>query len=396
MLNSARTLALSFLGSVAILPLLVLPVMVGSLVDYLGMTESLAGWAAAAGFLGGALAAVVISLRIHHLDLRKLALYGLLVMLTCDAACIAAPSLPTWLFFALRFLSGIGAAGAYASVMSAFARTRQPDRAYGLFMAMQFAGSAIGLYGLPFLLPLAGIEGLYISFVVAEIVAVSLVSSLPDREERQAQVVPDIIEWRILLTRTALVCLLGIFLFEAANMAHFTYAERIGLTAGLNNGQIGAVLGIATFLGIPAALAVVWFGERWGHFVPVLIGTSCQILALVVLVFAPSAVVYILAMCMLASAWAFSLPYIHAIEAEIDPGGSVVVAGGFATSLGGFIGPAGAAMLIHPGAYSTMLISAAVALLFVIGLMRYVCARVRSGPQFLSSTTNGRSPLPSE
>ena len=376
MLNSARIFALSILGSVAIVPLLVLPVMVGSFVDYLGMTESIAGWAASASFLGGALAAFVLSLRIHQLDLRRLAWAGLLVMLVCDAACIAAASLPTWTFFALRFFSGVGAAGAYASVIAAFARTREPDRAYGLFMAIQFAGSAVGLYGLPFLLPHTGIGGLYITFVITELVALSFVGSLPDRNERQAQAVPDMIEWRILLRRTSLVCLLGICFYEAANMSHFTYAERIGLSTGLGNEQVGAVLGIATILGIPAALMVVWLGERWGHFVPVLIGASCQFLALLLLVLIPSPAVYILAMCMLASAWAFSLPYFQAIEAELDPGGSVVVAGGFATSLGGFIGPATAAILVLPGAYNNMLMAAGGTYVLVIGLMRYVCLQM--------------------
>ena len=81
MQNINRILILSVLGSITLLPLLVLPVMVGGLIDYIEMSQSVAGWAASMGFLGGALVAILISLRIHHLDLRRLAWGGLTIML---------------------------------------------------------------------------------------------------------------------------------------------------------------------------------------------------------------------------------------------------------------------------------------------------------------------------
>lgn len=269
--------------------------------------------------------------------------------------------------------------------MGAFARSREPDRAYGLFMAMQFTLSAAGLYGLPFLLPLAGIEGLFVGFTLLNLLAFRLVGKLPDSKDRLANAIPETIEWRILLSRMSLLCLLGICLFEAATMAHFTYAERIGLTTGLSHGQIGEILAFATILGIPAALAVVVLGDRWGYFLPVLLGASCQIIAVLMLTLGSNPMIYILAMCMLATGWAFSLPYFQAIEAVIDPGGSVVVAGGFATAFGGFIGPAVAATLVRPGIYSAMLLTAAVIYLLVILLMRFVCSFLGRGSTPTSS-----------
>ncbi|MGI9205282.1 MAG: hypothetical protein ACR2Q3_14800, partial [Woeseiaceae bacterium] len=52
-----RTIRLSALGSIAILPILILPTMVGALIEYSGFTESEAGWLATAGFVGSALGA---------------------------------------------------------------------------------------------------------------------------------------------------------------------------------------------------------------------------------------------------------------------------------------------------------------------------------------------------
>ena len=147
--NVRRTVLLSFLGAISLMPLLVLPVMVGSFVDHLSLSDSQAGYVASAGFLGGALAAIFISLRIHHVDLRLMAYSGLGLMVLADGGSIVAQYMPFWMFVSLRFLSGIGGAAAYASVMGSFAGWREPDRAYGLFMAIQFALARQGCVACP-------------------------------------------------------------------------------------------------------------------------------------------------------------------------------------------------------------------------------------------------------
>ena len=370
--QAGRTSLLALLGSIALFPLLVLPVIVGGFVDHIGLTESEAGWATAVGALGAALTAIPVALTIHHVDLRRLALSGLIVMAIADCLSIAAPSIPVWSFFLLRFLSGVGAACVYASVMSAYATWKEPDRAYGLFMAVQFAVSAAGLYGLPLILPIIGIAGLYAGITALDLVATALITRLPDSGERKGAGAHAPLEWHVILRRTSLVCLLGIGLFEAANMAHFAYAERIGLSFSLEASQVGAILGIVTVVGIPGAFAVVWLGDRFGHFKPIAIAVVCQVTALVLLLTGSAQAIYVIAMCLLSIAWAFALPYFQAIEADLDPGGSVVVAGGFATGMGASVGPAVAAMLVIPGQYSGIYVAAAMTYLVVLGLMRYV------------------------
>ena len=374
--NLRRTVLLSFLGAISLMPLLVLPVMVGSFVDHLSLSDSQAGYVASAGFLGGALAAIFISLRIHHVDLRLMAYSGLGLMVLADGGSIVAQHMPFWMFVSLRFLSGIGGAAAYASVMGSFAGWREPDRAYGLFMAIQFAFSAAGLYGLPWILPDTGVAGILVLFTVLDILALFLVARLPAGTERPGAGLKATVEWRVILASTSLLCLLAIGLFEAANMAHFTYADRIGVSFGLEGEQIGLVLGIATMLGIPAGFGVYIVGSRFGRFRPILAAVLIQVAGLILLKSGESQTSYVIAMCMLAPCWGFALPYFQAIEANIDPGGSVVVAGGFATSFGGFIGPAIAASLVSAGYYGQMIITAGATLFVVIALMRVVTLRM--------------------
>lgn len=374
--SAKRTILLSLLGSVSLLPLLVLPVMVGAFVDHLGLTESGAGWLASAGFLGSATGAILFALRIHHLDLRKIALAGLSLMIICDLASVGAVALPGGLLIGLRYVSGFGSAAVYAAVMTTYARRREPDRAYGLFMAMQFVFSAVGLYALPWLMPAVGIAGLFMIFVLLELAALMTLGQLPYRHERLGRVSGAPLEWNVLLTRTAIACLLGIGLFESYNMAQFTYVERMGQSMGFDADQIGMMLGVSTLLGIPGGFGVTLLGARFGHFKPILFAILAQVFAFCLLLFGTSQGSYFLALCLMGGAWGFTLPYFQAIEADIDRGGTVVVAGSFATGLAGFVGPAVAATLIRPGDYSVMLMTCIAVCLVVILLARYVTARV--------------------
>ena len=371
-----RTVLLALLGSVSLMPLLVLPVMVGGFVDYLGMTQSGAGWAASAGFLGSATGAILVALRIHHLDLRKIALAGLIVMIICDTASMIAASLPGWLFLVLRFGTGVGSAAVFAAVMTTYARRCEPDRAYGLFMAMTFAFSALGLYTLPSIMPALGITGLFVVFTLLDLIALGLLPRLPYRHERLGRVPGAPMEWRVLTARTSVACLFGFGMFEAYNMANYTYVERIGRSIGLEGGEIGLALGVSTIFGIPGGFGVTWLGARFGHFKPIAVAISVQAFALLGLLYGTGMLSYFIALCLMGFAWGFSLPYFYAIEAEIDRGGTVVVAGGFATGFAGFIGPATAASLVSPGDYSTLILSCVTVCLAVILLMRYVTARV--------------------
>jgi MFS family permease len=375
--NVRRTLLMAALGSVALMPLLVLPVMVGSFVDHLGLSDSEAGYVASAGFLGGAMAAFYISLRIHHLSLRRLAFIGLGILILTDGISIAAAQLPAGVFVALRFISGAGGVAAYASVMSAYAGWREPDRAYGLFMAIQFLVSSVGLFGLPWILPDTGVSGLFALFTMLDVAALLLVVQLPGSDERKPAGSGSPVEWRVILAQTSLLCLLGIGLFEASNMASFTYAERIGVSFGLQGSEIGLVLGTATLLGIPAAFGVFLLGSRFGRYPPILVTALIQSSALLILLTGPGELKYVISMCLMAMGWGFALPYFQAIEAQIDPRGSVVVAGGFATSFGGFLGPALAASLISPGSYGGMIVTASASYIVVIILMRMVSLRMR-------------------
>ena len=91
--------------------------------------------------------------------------------------------------------------------------------------------------------------------------------------------------------------------------------------------------------------------------------------ALAWLLFPTGTSTYVVSMCALGFAWSFGLPFFYAVEARLDPGGSVVVVGGFFTSIGSVAGPALAATLVAPGGYNRMLFAAICIYALVMSLM---------------------------
>ena len=353
--ETMRIVRASIIGSVSILPILILPIMVGALVDHAGFTEAAAGWVAAVGFAGSALGALAVGLRIQHLDPRKLAVLGLIILTVFDAASTLVSQLPVWLFVTLRFMSGVGGAITYAAVMTTIAATNNPARGYGIFMVFQFGLGAVLLYGLPLVLPDIGVAGMYLSMAAAAAFSLLLKGSVMHRE---AAVEDAAIEMHMLIKPAAILAMVGIGLYETANFMQYTYADRIGVGFGLTEYQIGEILGFSMLIGIPAALTVVWISDRFGQLAPLTAALILSIAALTALLFPSGAVTYVAAMCAFGFAWAFGLAYFYAIEARIDPGGSVVVVGGFFSACGNTAGPAIAATLVSPRGYDDVLVAA--------------------------------------
>lgn len=356
----------SILGSVAVLPILILPSMVGALVDLAGFTEGEAGWVAAVGFTGSALGAIGTGLRIQHFDPRRLAVFGLLVLAIFDGASLLVSQLPVWLFLVFRFISGFGGAVAYAAVMTTIAASNNQERGYGIFMVFQFGISAFLLYTLPIALAEIGVVGMFAAMAFAAALSLLLRNSVIHR----APIVEDAaIEIHMLLKPAAILAMVGIGFYETANFVWYTYSDRIGVSIGLDVVRIGEILGFSAMLGIPAALIVVWTGDRFGQIGPLSFAVLLAVGAELWLLFPTGVSTYVVSMAVLSFAWALGLPYFYAVEARLDPGGSVVVVGGFFTNAGSVAGPAIAASLVAPDGYNQVLLAGIGIYVLVIGLM---------------------------
>jgi len=341
----------SFIGTVGLSALMILPILVGSYVDYLGFAEDTAGWISAANLSGIALMTLVVSLKTKHWPLAKIAGYGLVVMIVFDILTLYFHSLPS--FAVLRFASGMGGGAAQAAVAAAIARLMHSDKGFGIYIAFQFILPAIGLFAFPALLPDIGFNGMIIILIVLEVVALLMVPVLMNyplpASSLDAEADSDVFEIGLILQKPAMLSILGLCAYGAANAAIWAYADRMGINVGLSNEDTGTVLSIVTTIAVLGALFVIWLQDRFGHLVPLSTGIACQIVGLLLLIYFASPIGYIVGMGLYNIAWAFTWPYFLSIQADLDHTGTVVVAGQFSNLVGNSMGPAMAAFLVGSG-----------------------------------------------
>ena len=151
----------SVIGTISLMPLLILPAMIGVLVDETTLTETQAGLSASIYFLGGAVVALLMALRMHRLDLRRVATIALVLAALGDIASgFVANEMAS--FMTVRFITGIGTGAAYTATLGAFARLSDVDRGFAMFVTLQFLVSGLGLYLLPVYSSLLGVSGLFV------------------------------------------------------------------------------------------------------------------------------------------------------------------------------------------------------------------------------------------
>jgi len=363
--------AFSIIGTVTLMPLLVLPAMIGVLVDNAGMSEQWAGWSASANFLASAIVGLLVALRVHRLNLRQLSTWALTFAIAADVASgFTAGS--TMIFFAARIVAGIMLGATYVAAVSSFARYDGFERGFGLYVTLQFIVSGLGLYVVPVYADQIGAMGLFGAFAVLDLLALGFARFLPSEKADDSGDAESRSELKILLGLTSIMAILGFAAFEAANNAQFTYIERFGVFLGVSDQRIGSSLLIASLVGIPGAFSIVVIGQRFGTLGPLVFGITIAMAGLATLVFADSYAAYFFGSCCMGFSWAFCLPFIQSFLATIDRKGSAIAAGTSLSTLGSAVGPGLAAVVVADNAYGNVFMLSIG--LFVVTMLFFIVA----------------------
>ena len=363
---------LSFLATAGLFYVNIMAALVTGLSDGLGIKPASAGLIASANVYGAALGALVAVFLIRRLPWRTVATAALIGLIAIDLVSMRVSSVP-WLT-GLRLCHGIIGGLLVGVAFAVIARTKSPDRVFGMLLVVQFGIGGIGLWALPPLVPVYGTAILFLAlaaFSVATLAMLPFLSAYPVVEPGK-----NTVQKAAPIARKPLAATLAaIFLFQAGNMGLAAFIITLGRSAGLDQDMIGPTLGAANWLGALGSILVVFMGTRYGRAKPILIAIAMTILFTAAFYRSDLPVVYIAANIGSAIVWAFTIPYLLGLAAALDKVGRTAALGGFFSKLGLASGPLLSGVLLDHGGYP-MMIGAAVLLLIASGLVVIFPARL--------------------
>ncbi len=348
---------LAFVATAGMYYVNIMPALVSGLIEGLGFSNHDAGLVGSAnvyGAAGGALLAVFV---VKHIRWKPTAaaLLGSLMLTDLSSMFIATPN-P---MIGIRFCDGLIGGMLVGIGLSVIARTREPDRAYGVLLVVQFGLGGLGVMLLPPLVPQFGTTALFFALMAlsaATLATLPFLHEYPRAAAVKAHLASNVAVAPIALT------LVAVFAFQAANMGLFAFMIGLGRHYGLDDSFINLTLGASAWIGIAGSLLVIVLGVRFGRTLPLVIAILFAIIGTWALLFSDSRTVFFIANCGTGIVWAFVIPYLFGMCAQFDNAGQLAAVGGFASKMGLASGPLVGAFLLGDDNYE-LLIQMAVAAL---------------------------------
>jgi hypothetical protein len=341
---------LAFLATAGFFYVNIMAALVAGLVDGLGFSESDAGRVGSLNIYGAALGALVAIAIIGRVRWRMYAVAALVALLSIDALSIFVTT-PRPLM-ALRFLHGCVGGSLVGVAFGVFARTRSPDRVFGMLLVIQYGLGGLGIMLLPRLVPVYGHGVLFGALIAFSLVTLAMLPFL-DRYPSGRIVRPAAtggIRWGLLAATV-----ISVFLFQAGNMGLAAYMLPLARSFGLDADYASTTLGLATWVGIAGSALVVVFGTRFGRSWPLAIGSVLTVAGCLAFHWSGSQLVYLLANCLTAVTWSFVISYLLGMCAEFDQTGRTAALGGFLSKMGLASGPFLVASLLEFTDYATVI-----------------------------------------
>ena len=365
-----QVVAASCMAAAGSLVFLTLPLLIGLMINHLGLSEQQAGLVASSYFTTYLLASGSSFLWVKRYLPRVAALFAYLVMGV--GLSLAALVQSGWLLVATSMaLAGLGGGVLFSLGVDIIARGEQPDRNFGWLLVAQQLLAAIYLLMTPgWSLSITMLCSALVSLALA--LTVILVTPRPQHPStHHSPVSLNHSHWYLALALASLV------INFAGLSALWAFVERIGSDSGLDATELGRALSISMLAGLMGALVVTQVAGRYGRQAPLWLAGCLFTL----ITFGYSRALEWLAFAVLTGclsfAWNFVLAYQMAIVAGLDKSGTHSALIPAAQAGGAMLGPAIGGWLVgSSGGHAAMLIVVTVMILLSIGAFSVLSTRM--------------------
>lgn len=365
---TARVL-LAFLTTAGIFYINIMPAVVNGLKEGLAFSSQQAGFVSSANLYGAAIGAIAAVVLIKHIRWQPWCYSLLIALIAIDTACLFINE-PTTMI-TIRALHGLVGGLLVGIGFSIISRTSEPDKTFGYLLLIQWGLGGLGIMLLPGLVPEYGTTALFIALIAFTIITLIMLPFLPEypvnktsnnNQIRQANEVKQLKKSNKAHVMLSLN-LLGIFLFQAANMGLFAYMISLGKADGLTVEFMSNALAYASWIALLGAFLVILIGTKYGRTIPLIIAVLLTAFCSWLLHFSNNEVIYLLTNIIIGITWAFVLPYLFGICAEFDNSGQFAALGGFASKMGLASGPMVAALILNDEQYQQVINIAVIGLI---------------------------------
>jgi DHA1 family inner membrane transport protein len=352
---------LSFLATAGFFYVNVMPAMVSGLIQGLHFSAQQAGRVAAANVYGAALGALAAVAVVRSVRWRPLAYAALCVLLALDALSLDIRAPAT--LAAIRLAHGITGGLLVGTAFSVIARTRHPDRTFGMLLVVQYGMGGLGLLLIPPLVERHGAPVIFLAlgaFTLLTLLMVPFLAEYPKKFVTRKPVDASAERWPARITLTG--ALVAVLLFQAGNMALSAFDIELGRAFGLGTAGISTTLATTNWLGAAGAVLMMTVGLRWGRHPPLLLGTALAALGTLLFHWSALWLAFMAANLITALAWSFTIPFLLGLCAAQDASGRAATLASFCSKVGLATGPLTAGWIVGSGDWGLLINLSAAAL----------------------------------
>ena len=352
---------IAFLTTAGLFYVNIMPALIDGFKQALHFSNQQSGFISSVNAYGTAIGAFGVIFYIQKINWRIAVALLLLALIIIDLSCIVITDPKTLAL--VRFIHGCVGGSLVGIGFAVTARTKDPDKTFGVLLVVQFGLGGLGMMFIPQLVPQFGIAVLYLSLVAFSTVALLMLPFISDYKLGKDVKKISTSSWKLLSQKPLQFTLVSIFLFQAANMGLYAFIFGLGKFYGLSIQFLSVSLAWAAWVAILGPLLVIWISTRFGLIKPLAIGIFFTILGTFSLLYSDIKFIWIIANIGVGITWAFVNPYLFSICARLDNNGQVAAMGSVASKLGLATGPAVFGILLVNDNYSLVIVIASAVLL---------------------------------